>query len=810
MFFEGRFHTSAMRSMVIVASIVLLGPIAAPLHAQVQFNLPVCTPPPLPFPETRPQAVTDILGTVISGQPFTVASATLMANDTGTSALIITGAGPRSSHGGTIVESVAGMYTYTSAPLFSGGDAFTYELEDATGEVAIGVAKITVLPAPPDTIAPTVAITSPGGGSVFGVTPIQATASDNVGVVGVTFFDGIAAIGVEVTVAPYAVNWNTAAVADGPHSLTAVARDAAGNSATSALVAVTVANNSTVPNIVGLTAAAAQSALAIANLTVGSVTSVNSTTVPAGQVISQAPGAGTTLARNSAVSYVLSLGAPVVAVPTVQASVFADGVGARTTPAFSTTTAGEVLIALAASDGPTAGVNNQNLTISGAGLTWARVKRAATQRGVAEIWTATAATTLSNVSVTSTQSVTTVNGLAVNQSLQVIAFTGAAGVGASNLASGVSGAPTVSLVTQGAGSVVYGVGIDFDRAIARTVPAGQTKVHEFLAPSGDTMWMQSLNGTTGAIGSTATLNDTAPTTDQWNYASVEILSGNPPSAVTVPSVVGLTQVAAQSAITGAGLTVGAITSSSSPTVPAGSVISQSPAGASSALAGSAVSLVISTGTPPPVPTAQVTVFKDGSGAQTTPAFSTTAPGEVLVAFATSDGPTSGVNNQFLTVSGAGLTWTRVVRAATSRGVAEIWTATAPTVLSGVTVTSTQSVTTVLSAPVNQSLTVVAFTNASGIGASNVASAATGAATISLVAQAANSAVYAVGNDFDQAIARVIPAGQTKVHEFLAPSGDTFWVQASSSTTTAAGASVTLRVTSPTADQWNFAVIEIKR
>ena len=810
MFLEGRFHTSAMRSMVVLASVVLLGPIAAPLQAQVQFNLPVCSPPPMPFPETRPQAVTDLLGSVISGQPFTFASATLLANDTGTSALMIAGAGPRSAHGGTITYDGNGNYTYLSAALFSGSDSFTYELQDATGEESIGVAKITVLPAPPDTIAPAVAITSPVGGSVFGVTSVQATASDNVGVVGVTFFDGLAPIGAEVTVAPYAVSWNTAAIADGPHSLTAVARDAAGNSTTSAAVAVSVANTGTVPNIVGLTAAAAQSAITAANLTVGSVSSLNSTTVPAGQIISQSPAVGAVLARNSAVSYVLSLGAPVVAVPTVQASAFAEGVGPRTTPAFSTTSAGEVLIALAASDGPTAGANNQNLTISGAGLTWTRVKRAATQRGVAEIWTATAAAPLTGVTVTSTQSVATVNGAAVNQSLQVIAFTGAAGVGASNTASGASGAPTVSLVTQGAGSVVYGVGVDFDRALARTVPASQTKVHEFLAPSGDTMWMQSLNATTGAAGSSATLNDTAPTTDQWNFASVEILSGAPPAAVTVPSVVGLTQAAAQSAITTAGLTVGAITSSSSPTVAAGSVISQSPAGAASALAGSAVALVISTGTPPPVPTAQVTVFKDGPGAQTTPAFSTTAPGEVLVAFATSDGPTSGVNNQFLTVSGAGLTWTRVARAATSRGVSEIWTATAPTVLSGVTVTSTQSVTTVLSAAVNQSLTVVAFTNASGIGASNVASGATGAASISVVAQAADSAVYAVGNDFDQAIARVVPAGQTKIHEYLAPSGDTFWVQASSSTTTAAGASVTLRVTSPTADQWNFAIVEIKR
>ena len=70
--------------------------------------------------------------------------------------------------------------------------------------------------------------------------------------------------------------------------------------------------------------------------------------------------------------------------------------------------------------------------------------------------------------------------------------------------------------------MIFGVGIDFDRAIARTVPTGQTKVHEYLAPSGDTMWMQRLDLATGAAGSLATLNDTAPTTDQWNFAIVEI------------------------------------------------------------------------------------------------------------------------------------------------------------------------------------------------------------------------------------------------------------------------------------------------
>ncbi|MBI3249129.1 MAG: VCBS repeat-containing protein [Deltaproteobacteria bacterium] len=65
--------------------------------------------------------------------------------------------------------------------------------------------------------------------------------------------------------------------------------------------------------------------------------------------------------------------------------------------------------------------------------------------------------------------------------------------------------------------------------------------------------------------------------------------------VTVPNVVGQTQAAAETAILGVGLTVGAITTSNSATVPTGNVISQTPAGGVSAPSGSAVALVISLG-----------------------------------------------------------------------------------------------------------------------------------------------------------------------------------------------------------------------
>jgi hypothetical protein len=333
----------------------------------------------------------------------------------------------------------------------------------------------------------------------------------------------------------------------------------------------------------------------------------------------------------------------------------------------------------------------------------------------------------------------------------------------------------------------------------------QTRAEFVDTPVGDTFWVQSANGTTGVAGSTVTLNATAPTNDQWNMAVVELTPGTPPAAVSVPNVVGMTQAAAQTAITGAGLTVGAISSTSSATVPAGQVISESPAAGVSVASGTAVALVVSSGAAVSGPTVDATVFVDGSGARTTPTFSTTGAA-VLIALAASDGPTTGTNNQFLTVSGAGLTWTRVARAAVSRGDAEIWTATAPAALTNVTVTSTQS----LAGAVNQSLTVVAFTGASGVGASSIASGLSGGPSASLATTGDASVVYGVGIDFDQAIARTVPAGQTKVHEFLAPSGDTMWMQKASATVAIAGTSVTLNDTAPTGDQWNFAIVEVKR
>jgi hypothetical protein len=100
-----------------------------------------------------------------------------------------------------------------------------------------------------DTTVPTVALTAPAAGAtVSGIAVTSsATASDNVGVVGVQFkLDG-ANLGAEDTTSSYSLVWNTTTVANGTHTLTAVARDAAGNMATAASRTVTVSNIVTLP-----------------------------------------------------------------------------------------------------------------------------------------------------------------------------------------------------------------------------------------------------------------------------------------------------------------------------------------------------------------------------------------------------------------------------------------------------------------------------------------------------------------------------------------------------------------------------------
>jgi hypothetical protein len=99
-----------------------------------------------------------------------------------------------------------------------------------------------------DTTPPTVSVTAPAAGAtVSASTSVTASASDDVAVTGVQFkLDG-ANLGSEDTVAPYSVTWDTSTATNGAHTLTAVARDGAANSTTSASVGVTVSNTAPPP-----------------------------------------------------------------------------------------------------------------------------------------------------------------------------------------------------------------------------------------------------------------------------------------------------------------------------------------------------------------------------------------------------------------------------------------------------------------------------------------------------------------------------------------------------------------------------------
>jgi hypothetical protein len=103
-------------------------------------------------------------------------------------------------------------------------------------------------PGPVDMTAPTVSVTAPSSGAtVSGTTTVSASAADNVGVAGVQFkLDGNN-LGAEVPSAPYSIAWNTTSATGGNHTLTATARDAAGNTTTSSSVTVTVDNSGTPP-----------------------------------------------------------------------------------------------------------------------------------------------------------------------------------------------------------------------------------------------------------------------------------------------------------------------------------------------------------------------------------------------------------------------------------------------------------------------------------------------------------------------------------------------------------------------------------
>ena len=374
-----------------------------------------------------------------------------------------------------------------------------------------------------------------------------------------------------------------------------------------------------VPNVVGVIQGNAQTAITNAGLTVGTVTTANSATVPIGNVISQAPAAGTPVFQGNAVAFVVSVGVAVpnvVGLPqgTAQSAITSANLAVGTVTMANNTT---VAIGNVISQNPAAGTN-----VAAGSAVALVVSLGASVPNVVGITQGNAQTAITNAGLT-VGTVTSANSASVSIG-NVISQNPAAGT---NVEPGSTVAFVVSLGT----AVPNVVGLTQSAAqtaitnAGLTVGAITTASHPSV-PTGNVISQNPGAGSNVAPGS----------------AVAFVVSLGP----AVPNVVGLTQSAAQTAITNAGLTLGAVTSANSQSVPIGRVISQTPAPGTSVTAGSAVNIVVSLGTAVPnvvgltQAAAQTAITNVGLtvGAVTTSASATVSAGNVI-----SQNPTAGNN-----------------------------------------------------------------------------------------------------------------------------------------------------------------------
>jgi hypothetical protein len=489
---------------------------------------------------------------------------------------------------------------------------------------------------------------------------------------------------------------------------------------------------------------------------------------------------------------------------------------------------GQVLLAFVDADGPSTG--GQTVALSGSALEWHLVRRADSQPGDAEVWTATAAAPVSGETATATAG----DG-GYHVSLTVAVLSGASGVGAWAASSSPKGPPSISVTSSGGGSVAFATGNDWDRAVARTLGPGQELLHQELQTgTGDTFWSQYSTAASSGPGQTMTVDDSAPSADRWNMAAVEVLpavegpDSEPPSvAITAPvggqTVSGTAQVSASASDNVAVASVQFYLDGS----PLGAPVTARPYAVSwntrEVANGTHTLSAVATDTsgnkgesapvevtvenpiqPGPCFVVDVTTSAEGAKKVSTAPFTTAEPGEQLFAFVSADGP-AGAGHQSAKVSGGGVKWTLVRRADEQTGDAEIWTATAKKALHSKKVKSVLAV-----KGYDQLRTVISVEMSDGAGASAAASAPGGPPSVSLMTDEAESLVYAVGSDPAGAVPRVPGSNQVILHEEVnATIGKTFWTQLLGTITGPAGELVTLDDTAPGGDPWNMAAVEIR-
>jgi hypothetical protein len=144
---------------------------------------------------------------------------------------------------GTPDTSAPYSITWNSTTVANGTHTLSAQAADAAGNTTTATAR-TVTVSNTDTTAPSVSMTAPASGATVSgaAVTVSANAIDNVAVTSVQFLLDGAALGAPDTSAPYSIDWDSTAVSNGTHTLSARASDASGNAATSASVTVTVSN----------------------------------------------------------------------------------------------------------------------------------------------------------------------------------------------------------------------------------------------------------------------------------------------------------------------------------------------------------------------------------------------------------------------------------------------------------------------------------------------------------------------------------------------------------------------------------------
>ncbi|MBP9004096.1 MAG: PASTA domain-containing protein, partial [Candidatus Hydrogenedentes bacterium] len=336
----------------------------------------------------------------------------------------------------------------------------------------------------------------------------------------------------------------------------------------------------TVPDVVGLDQVSAETAITSAGLVVGTIVPQCDNLVPVGQVISQTPAGGASVAPGSAVDLVVSTGVCPVTVPDV---VGLDQASAETAITSAGLTVGTVYEVCSPSV-PAGEVFGQ---IPGAGSLVAP---------------GTAVSISVSLGPCPVIVPNVVNFTQAAAQIQIQAVGLVVGTVTTACSDTISAGAVISQNPAAGSSVLSGTAVDL---VVSTGPCPVTVPDVVgLAQAAAESAITSAGLVVGTV--TTACDDVVPAGAVISQSPVAGASVAPATAVDlvvssgpcntiVPDVIGLDQAAAESAITSAGLVVGAVTTACDDVVPAGAVISQDPVGGTPATLGSAVNLLVSTG-----------------------------------------------------------------------------------------------------------------------------------------------------------------------------------------------------------------------